>query len=159
MSEGRASPDASDQSVGELPQSGSLHPCGGGDKRIEWWEKKVVGRTPSLYSGLLGAPCRGHRSSSLVFSSALGAKLTVRVRVPPWWFCVGARRLVVGTSDFPAKNPRLHRGRSASRTTRPGTPQNSVPPAELSSSAGGPNKDPVGSISFWMCVCVCGPSL
>jgi len=134
-------------------------PRGGGEKRIEWGARKrlLVGHPPVFWPAgrslswssvfvpglLLGAWCEADRA---------GSSPTVVV-------CVGACGLVVGASDFPAKNPSLHRGRLASRTTRPGTPRNSVPPAELSSSAGGPNKDPVGSISFWMCVCVCGPSL
>ena len=53
------------------------------------------------------------------------------VRVPPWWVEI-----------------------RCDRTRRTGTRPGSVPLAELSSSAGGPNKDPMGSISFG-CVRVC----
>ena len=79
--------------------------------------------------------------------SFAGLLMVVVVEQPGSWArgfrVVGSSPTVVGWSR-------------CDRTRRKGTQPGSVPPDELSASAGGPNKDPTGSISFGcVCVCVC----
>ena len=96
-----------------------------------------------------------------------GVEAETQIRGSSWWWWSwqpGPWCLIVvrGSQDrglvglrVVGSSPTVVGWSRCNRTRRPRTRPDSVPPAELSSSVGGPNKDPVGSIFFW-CVCVCG---